>query len=136
MDSVGAPCRLSAILVRRTSAKSVRVLWPGHVRGLPSGGCGDSSAEREFPSHKVYRRDDRGIVGVESFSAEGLAFVVTHTVLDAPAARAVPACSTDHGWQSIARSCQVFDLPRAGWGCGWGLGDPVRGHGDRIAAGG
>jgi hypothetical protein len=32
--------------------------------GLPSGGCGGSSAEREFPSDKVYRRDDRGIVGV------------------------------------------------------------------------
>jgi hypothetical protein len=25
--------------------------------------CGDSSAEREFPSDKVYRRDDRGIAG-------------------------------------------------------------------------
>jgi hypothetical protein len=34
---------------------------------LTSGGCGDSSAEREFPSDKVYRRDNRGIVGVESF---------------------------------------------------------------------
>jgi hypothetical protein len=33
---------------------------------VPSGGCGDSSAEREFPSDNVYRRDDRGIVGVES----------------------------------------------------------------------
>jgi hypothetical protein len=39
------------------------------VRGLPSGGCGDSSAEREFPSDRVYRRDDRGIVWVESLSA-------------------------------------------------------------------
>ena len=36
------------------------------VHGLPSGGCGDSSTEREFPSDKVYRHDDRGIVGVES----------------------------------------------------------------------
>jgi hypothetical protein len=34
--------------------------------GLPSRGCGDSSAEREFSSDKVYRRDDCGIVGVES----------------------------------------------------------------------
>ena len=42
------------------------------VRGLPSGGCGDSSAEREFPSDKVYRRNDRGIVGVESLSPAGL----------------------------------------------------------------
>jgi hypothetical protein len=32
------------------------------------GGCGDSSAEREFPLDKVCRRDDRGIVGVESWT--------------------------------------------------------------------
>ena len=32
-----------------------------------------------LPSHKVYRRDDRGIVGVESFGLQGLAFVVIHT---------------------------------------------------------
>jgi hypothetical protein len=38
------------------------------LHGLPSGRCTDSSAEREFPSDKVYRRDDRGIVGVEPFS--------------------------------------------------------------------
>jgi hypothetical protein len=37
--------------------------------GLPSGGCGDSSTEREFPSDKVYRRDNRGIIGVESLIA-------------------------------------------------------------------
>jgi hypothetical protein len=49
------------------------------VDGLLSGGCGDSSAEREFPSDKVYGRDDRGIVGVESFGPQGLAFVVIHT---------------------------------------------------------
>jgi hypothetical protein len=30
--------------------------------------CGDSSTEREFPSDEVYRRDDRGIVGVKSLS--------------------------------------------------------------------
>src|SRR5208282_4739507 len=35
------------------------------VHGLLSGGCGDLIAEREFPSDKVYRRDDRGLVGVE-----------------------------------------------------------------------
>lgn len=29
------------------------------VRGLPSSACGDSSAEREFPSDKAYRRTDR-----------------------------------------------------------------------------
>jgi hypothetical protein len=53
------------------------------VRGRPSGGCGASSAERKFPSDKVYRRDDRGIVGVESLSLKGLAFFDIHTVLDA-----------------------------------------------------
>jgi len=37
--------------------------------GLPSGGCGDSNTERKLPADKVYRRDDRGIVGVESFIA-------------------------------------------------------------------
>jgi hypothetical protein len=31
--------------------------------------CGDLIAEREFPSDKVYRHDDRGIVGVESLIA-------------------------------------------------------------------
>jgi hypothetical protein len=46
------------------------------MHGLPSGGCGDSNAEREFPSDKVYRRDDRGIVRVESFGLQGLAFFV------------------------------------------------------------
>jgi hypothetical protein len=38
-----------------------------------------SSAEREFPSDKVYRRDDRGIVGAESFGLQGLAFFGIHT---------------------------------------------------------
>jgi len=46
---------------------------------LTSGGCGDSSAEREFPSDKVYRRDDRGVVGVESFGLQCSAFVVIDT---------------------------------------------------------
>ena len=45
--------------------------------------CADSSTERKFPSDKVYRRDDRGIVGVESLGPQGLAFVVIHIVLDA-----------------------------------------------------
>jgi hypothetical protein len=61
------------------------------VHGLLSGGCGDSSAEREFPSDKVYRRNDRGIVGVEPFGLQGLAFVIIHTILDAPVCRAVAA---------------------------------------------
>ena len=56
------------------SAILVSLRWPGHVHGRLSGRCGDSSAEREFPSDKVYRRDHRGIVGVESFSLQGLAF--------------------------------------------------------------
>ena len=49
------------------------------VHGLPSRGCGDSSAEREFPSDNVYRRDNRGIVGVEPLIPHGLAFVVIQT---------------------------------------------------------
>jgi len=60
------------------------------VHGLPSGGCGDSNTERQFPAHKVYRRDYRGIVGVESLSSQGLAFVIIHVVLDARPGRAVP----------------------------------------------
>ena len=42
-----------------------------------------SNTKRKFAPHKVYRRDDRGIVGVESFGLQGLAFVVIHIVLDA-----------------------------------------------------
>jgi hypothetical protein len=52
------------------------------VHGRPSGACANSSAEREFPSDKVYRCDDRRIVGVESFGPQGLAFFDVHTVLD------------------------------------------------------
>jgi hypothetical protein len=50
----------------------------------------ERSDEREFPSHKVYRRNDRGIVGVESLSAKGLAFFVIHTELDARSCSTVP----------------------------------------------
>ena len=32
---------------------------------------GDLNTERKFPSDKVYRPDDRGIVGVESFGPQG-----------------------------------------------------------------
>jgi hypothetical protein len=39
------------------------------VHGLPSCGSGDLNTEREFPSDKVYRRDDRGVIGVESLIA-------------------------------------------------------------------
>ena len=60
------------------------------VHGLPSGGSGDLNTEREFPSDKVYRRDDGGIVRVESFSLQGLAFVVIHIVLDVGPVVAVP----------------------------------------------
>ena len=61
------------------------------MRGRPSRGCGDSSAGRKFPSDKVYRRDDRGIVGVESFGPQGLGFVVIHTELDVGRRRTVRA---------------------------------------------
>jgi hypothetical protein len=57
------------------------------VHGLLSGGCGDLIAEREFPSDKVYRRDDRGVVGAESFGPQGLAFVAIHTSFGRAACR-------------------------------------------------
>ena len=76
-----------------TACQTARTLSPTNlcgdldtVHGLPSGGCGDLSAEREFPSDKVYRRDDRGIVGVESFGPQGLAFVI-HTSVGRAACR-------------------------------------------------
>jgi hypothetical protein len=53
------------------------------------GGCGGSRAEREFPSDKVYRRNDRGIVGVESLGPQGLAFLST-PVLDVAPVATVP----------------------------------------------
>jgi hypothetical protein len=68
----------------RTNCLKAAILLPtwcalDAVHGLLSGRCGDSTTEREFPSDKVYRRDDRGIVGVGSISLQGLAFVVIHT---------------------------------------------------------
>jgi hypothetical protein len=60
IESVRLAKRLALIYI------SEPLLSRDTVHGRPSGGCGDSSAEREFPSDKVYRRDDRGIVGVES----------------------------------------------------------------------
>ena len=40
--------------------------------GLPSGGCGDSSAERKFPSDKVYRRNVRGVIRGRALHRVGL----------------------------------------------------------------
>jgi hypothetical protein len=90
--------------------------------GLPSGGCGDSSAEREFPSDKVYRRDDRGIVGVESFGLQGLAFVVIHRLGRVPASHgsgsrdrrvhAVGGQTVDPGLPLSGPTTVVADLPR------------------------
>jgi hypothetical protein len=45
--------------------------------GLPSGGCGHSNTEREFPSDKVYRRDDRRIIGAESSPTDVFTFDAT-----------------------------------------------------------
>ena len=67
-------------------------------RALPR--CGELSTEREFPSDKVYRRDDRGVVGVESFNAEGPAFFVIHAVLDA---LNLPRARGSNGWRVGAR---------------------------------
>jgi hypothetical protein len=51
------------------------------VRGLPSGGCGDLTAEREFPSDKVYRREPRRVIGVEPFCLYGLGFFSVHSIV-------------------------------------------------------
>jgi hypothetical protein len=61
----------------------------------PVGGCGDSSAEREFLSDKVYRRNDRGVIGVEPFSPHRWGFFSVHTVLDVKRGLTVPACLGD-----------------------------------------
>jgi hypothetical protein len=52
---------------------------------------GDSSTEREFPADKVYRREDRGIVGVEPFRPHSLGLFSVHTVLDVRRGLTVPA---------------------------------------------
>jgi hypothetical protein len=54
------PCPAVTVTVSRAGVAVVLI----GVQGLPSGGCSDPIAQREFPSDKVYRRDDRGIVGV------------------------------------------------------------------------
>jgi hypothetical protein len=46
-----------------------------------------SNTEREFLSGKVYPRNDRGIVGVESLGSQGFAFVVIHTSVGRAACR-------------------------------------------------
>jgi hypothetical protein len=51
------------------------------VHGLPSGGCGDLTAEREFPSDKVYRRNPRRVIGVEPFCLYGLGFFSVHSIV-------------------------------------------------------
>src|SRR6516164_4679944 len=43
--------------------------------------------EREFASDKVYRRDDRGIVGVESLGAQGLGLFIDTTKMGRVAIR-------------------------------------------------
>jgi hypothetical protein len=64
------------------------------VHGLPSCGSGGLNTEREFPSDKVYRRDDRGIVGVESLGLQGLASSASTPSLDADYADPVPVNSS------------------------------------------
>jgi hypothetical protein len=60
---------------------AIQILCGNVTSVVASTQCADSSTERKFPSDKVYRRDDRGIVGIESLSASGLAFFVIHAVL-------------------------------------------------------
>jgi hypothetical protein len=54
------PCPAVTVTVSRAGVAVVLI----GVQGLPSGGCSDLIAQREFLSDKVYRRDDRGVVGV------------------------------------------------------------------------
>src|ERR1700761_4049725 len=56
------------------------VAWT-RLHGLLLGGSADSSTEREFPSDKIYRRNDRGIVGVESFSPQPFLFLPPYDLL-------------------------------------------------------
>jgi hypothetical protein len=63
--------------------------------GLLSGGCGDSSAEREFPSDKVYSRDDRGIVGIDFLSLRALRSSSSRPALDV---RPVVTLPSRHRW--------------------------------------
>jgi hypothetical protein len=42
----------------------------------------DQHRQRQFPSDKVYRSDDRGLVGVEALSPQCTSRYVIHTVLD------------------------------------------------------
>jgi hypothetical protein len=72
-----------------TDGLKTGAMTPSRARGRPRSEE-HSSAERKFLSDKVYRRNDRGIVGVESLSLQGLAFVVSHTVLDVRRRRTVP----------------------------------------------
>ena len=46
-------------------------------------------------SDKVYRRDDRGIVGVEPFSPHSLGFLSVQTLMDVRRGLTVPACLGD-----------------------------------------
>jgi hypothetical protein len=81
------------------------------VHGLPSGGSGDSSAEREFLSDKVYRRDGSGVVGVESLSPHTLGFFI-HTVLDVRRGLAVPRGKARHPKRMTGRTRSVSALHR------------------------
>jgi len=81
-----------------------------------------------FPSGKVYRRDDRGIVGVEFVGPQGLAFVVIHTVLDVPSCRAVPARArsahtSPPGVEKTAARIAPGGRSLLGWGWSWRLLD-------------
>ena len=57
----------------------------------------------ESSHHKVYRRDDRRIAGVEAVGLQCLAFVVVHNTLDVLPPRTVPAGSILGAGLVIAR---------------------------------
>ena len=109
------------------------------VRGRPSGGCSDSSSEREFPSHKVYRGDDRGIVGVESFGPHGFRFFAFHACLDMTRLPRVPNEDSPHRLRCASNSTclarsWVARYTRADGPSGQRWPPAASGHGCGVAA--
>jgi hypothetical protein len=73
---------------------------------LPSRGCGDSSAERKFPSDKVYRRNDRaGSSGSSPSACSAWRSSSSTPVLDVRAVVTVPRSYTSRHRTRTARSC-------------------------------
>ena len=93
------PRLASAEDARRACRQCGAVVYAPPIDGVPGSARCCRGAVTRVPSEifhrdKVYRRDDRGAVGVESLSPQGLAFFVIDTVLDARPVVTVPCSST------------------------------------------